>query len=245
MKTEDRLWLKCNIRTVVCIVKPFHCSLLAYLYSCIYSPTPSFSCHPPSFLSPLHFSLHLLPLLPPSLHHLPCPSFSHAGLDMVDSMEEQVQLSAVVKVKETGLVSLWTKRFCILIASKLFVFSSTTPKGKPHTTLALYGSTVEEYHHKKHGYGLSIVQPQRNKTMYMVFGGLAEQSKWMKRMQKVRTFIHLSSPHGAHSDVLWCFTSHRYMPGWTLLLYACVVTSMDIRASKSFLGCVLACISPF
>lgn len=106
-------------------------------------------------------------------------------METLDGMEDQVQLSAVLKVKETGLVSLWTKRFCILIASKLFVFSSTTPKGKPSTTVALYGSVVEEYHHKKHGFGLSILQPQRNKTMFMVFGGLAEQSKWMKRMQKV------------------------------------------------------------
>ena len=123
-----------------------------------------------------------------------------------------MQLSAVVKVKETGIVSLWTKRFCILIASKLFVFSSTTPKGKPHTTLVLYGSTVEEYHHKKHGYGLSIFQPQRNKTMYMVFGGLAEQSKWLKRMQKVQPSAPLMVHAMTYCGYFIHFT-HDYMVG--------------------------------
>jgi hypothetical protein len=107
-----------------------------------------------------------------------------AGLEVGEGIEDQIQLSGTLRVKESGFVSLWAKRFCVLIGSKIVMFSSATGKGKPSGSTVIYGCTVEEYRSKKWGYGIRILNPQRTKPLCLAFSSISEQAKWLKRLQK-------------------------------------------------------------
>ena len=109
----------------------------------------------------------------------------YAGLEVGEGIEDQIQLSGTLRVKESGFVTFWAKRFCILIGSKLIMFSSSVGKGKPSSTVVIYGCVVEEYKSKKWGYGIRIQNAQKSKPLCLAFNGIAEQTKWLKRLQKV------------------------------------------------------------
>ena len=94
-------------------------------------------------------------------------------------------MNGVLKVKESGLVSTWGKRFCILVGSKLFIFPSIQPKRKPNLTVILYGSSIEVYKTKKHGFGIRITQPHKSKVVSLGFSTISERTRWTKGLQKV------------------------------------------------------------
>ena len=101
-----------------------------------------------------------------------------------EKIEDQVQLTCTIKVKELGFFGYWSKRFCVLCGTKLHIFSSSNPKGTPSTVLSLVGSRVSEHEDNKHFYCIQISAGK--KTVLLLFATRFEQSVWLKRAAKVR-----------------------------------------------------------
>lgn len=108
------------------------------------------------------------------------------GQEVGDRAEDKVQLSCALKVKEANgsLIPFWNKRFCVLCGSRLFIFSSVKPKGKPTLIVDFKGATVEEYKSKKHSFCLKITTGRH--VVCLAFDSRTQQSKWLERAEQVR-----------------------------------------------------------
>lgn len=88
-----------------------------------------------------------------------------------------------MRVKETGAFGYWWKRFCVLCGTKLHIFSSSHPKGKPSSVIDLTGGKVMEQADKKHLYCIQVASDK--KTIWLSFESRYQQSIWLKRAAKV------------------------------------------------------------
>ncbi len=100
--------------------------------------------------------------------------------------EDSVQLACCLKVKEvTGRgVAIWNRRFCVLCGSRMFIFPSSQPKGKPNLAIDLRGGKISEYKSRRHIFCLRIMSLGRE--MLLSFESRFEQSKWLERAGNVR-----------------------------------------------------------
>ncbi len=100
--------------------------------------------------------------------------------------EDKVQISCPLKVKELNgtIIPAWNRRFSVLCGSRMFVFASSRPRGKPTLVLNLQGGTIEEYKSKKYSYCLKIETSRH--VLLLAFETRMEQSKWLERAGKVR-----------------------------------------------------------
>ena len=103
--------------------------------------------------------------------------------------EDKVQLACALKVKElhSGLMSVWNKRFCVLCGSRMFVFASAQPRGKPTLVLDLRGGTVEESKSKKYMFCLKITTSRS--VALLAFESRLEQATWLERAGQVRNCV--------------------------------------------------------
>ena len=108
------------------------------------------------------------------------------GQEKGDRLEDRVQLACVLKVKELNGLGVWSKRFCILCGSRMFIFATSRPKGKPTLVLDLTGGSIMEHKSKKHFYCLKITASR--KDVLLSFESRLEQSKWLQRAAKVSVY---------------------------------------------------------
>lgn len=108
------------------------------------------------------------------------------GQEKGDRLEDRVQLACVLKVKELNGLGVWSKRFCILCGSRMFIFATSRPKGKPTLVLDLTGGSIMEHQSKKHFYCLKITASR--KDVLLSFESRLEQSKWLQRAAKVGVY---------------------------------------------------------
>lgn len=71
----------------------------------------------------------------------------------------------------------------MLCGTKLYVFSSSQPKGKPISVFDLTGGKVMEASDKKHLYCIAVSSSK--KTIWISFESRFQQSVWLKRAAKV------------------------------------------------------------
>ncbi|MCG8621953.1 MAG: PH domain-containing protein [Proteobacteria bacterium] len=83
-------------------------------------------------------------------------------------------------------LGIWSKRFCVLCGARLFIFSSSRPKGKPFLVLDLIGGKMTEYKSKKSYYCVKV--SASHKEILLAFDSRLEQSKWLESAAKVRFF---------------------------------------------------------
>ena len=108
----------------------------------------------------------------------------YSGQEKGDRLEERVQLACQLKVKELNGFSVWNKRFCVLCGSRMFIFATSRPKGKPTLVLDLTGGNITAHRIKKHFYCLKVTASK--KDILLSFDSRLEQSKWLQRAAKVR-----------------------------------------------------------
>ncbi len=103
--------------------------------------------------------------------------------------EDSVQLACRLKVKEvTGRgMTLWNKRFCVLCGSRMFIFPSAQPKGKPNLVLDLIGGKISEHKSRYHIFCLRITSSGRE--VLLSFETRFEQTKWLERAGDVSMVI--------------------------------------------------------
>ena len=107
-----------------------------------------------------------------------------AGQERGNRLEDQVQLACQLRVKElTSLASSWSRRFCVLCGSRMFIFSSAKPKGKPNLVLDLRGGKITGHKSKRFFYALKINASR--KEVLVAFESRLEQAKWLERASKV------------------------------------------------------------
>ena len=187
LKGRERIWYTCSSLSLVRING--NCVTVSLFFST--SPLSSFFpltlCLSLSLSLSLSVSLSLSLFIPLSV----CLSLSHSHSFTLflstgkeeNKADERVQLTCIVKFKESSPFSFWSKRFCVLCSCQLHVFSSSTPKGKPSLRLDLAGGNVTEYETKKHMYCVQIVSSK--KTVFLSFDSRYDQSVWLKRAAKV------------------------------------------------------------
>ena len=170
LKGRERIWYTCSslslVRWELCPLPLF----IPLSVSLFFSPSHSLC------LS-VSFCLFL------SLSHSHSFTLSLSTGKEENKADERVQLTCIVKFKESSPFSFWSKRFCVLCSCQLHVFSSSTPKGKPSLSLDLAGGNVTEYETKKHMYCVQIVSSK--KTFFLSFDSRYDQSVWLKRAAKV------------------------------------------------------------
>ena len=107
------------------------------------------------------------------------------GQEKGDRAEDKVQLSCALRVKEMNgsLIPFWNKRFCVLCGSRMFIFASVKPKGKPTLVVDFKGAEVGEYKSKKHFFCLKITTGRH--VICLAFSSRMEQSKWLERAEEV------------------------------------------------------------
>ena len=117
-----------------------------------------------------------------------CSLFFFLGKE--SKADDKVQLTCTVKYKELGPFGFWSKRFCVLCGPKLYVFSSSKPKGRPSTILDLVMGVITEQSEKKHLYCIQVAT--NRKIAILSFATRLDQSIWLKKAAKVS---ELSSKH--------------------------------------------------
>ena len=108
-----------------------------------------------------------------------------SGQEKGNRPEDKVQLSCPLKVKELNgtILPVWNNRFCVLCGSRMFVFATSRPRGKPTLVIDLRGGTVEEYKSKKYSFCLKITALRG--VVILAFNTRMEQSTWLERAGKV------------------------------------------------------------
>lgn len=101
-----------------------------------------------------------------------------------------MQLACQLKVKELNGLSVWNKRFCVLCGSRMFIFATSRPKGKPTLVLDLTGGNITAHRIKKHFYCLKITASK--KEILLSFESRLVQSKWLERAAKVFRMVSCS-----------------------------------------------------
>ena len=111
----------------------------------------------------------------------------HTGQEQGNRPEDKVQLACALKVKELHvhgtILPVWNKRFCVLCGSRMFIFASAHPRGKPTLVVDLRGGNIEEYKSKKCAFSLKIATSRC--VVLLGFASRLEQSKWLERAGKV------------------------------------------------------------
>jgi hypothetical protein len=105
------------------------------------------------------------------------------GYEQGKRPEDMVQLACPLRVKETTGLSGWNKRFCVLCGARLFIFSTSRPKGKPALILDLTGGKMLEHKSKKSYYCVRVSASRRE--VLLSFDSRLEQSRWLERAAKV------------------------------------------------------------
>lgn len=108
---------------------------------------------------------------------------SFACIGKETKVDDKFQLACTVKYKEIGPFGFWSKRFCVLCGPKLYVFSSSKPKGKPSTILDLARGVITQQVDKKHFYCVQVATTK--KIVLLSFATRLDQSVWLKKAEKV------------------------------------------------------------
>ena len=186
LKGRERIWYTCSSLSLVRINGNCVTVTLFFFYFSSFFFLP-----PHSLFIPLSVFVSLCLSVSISVYYSLCLSVS-LSLSLIHSLstgkeenkaDERVQLTCIVKFKESSPFSFWSKRLSVLCSCQLHVFSSSTPKGKPSLSLDLAGGNVTEYETKKHMYCVQIVSSK--KTVFLSFDSRYDQSAWLKRAAKV------------------------------------------------------------
>lgn len=112
-------------------------------------------------------------------------NFPALGQEKGNRPEDKVQLACALKVKELdgGLMSVWNRRFCVLCGSRMFIFASSHPRGKPTLVLGLRGGTLEENKTKKYPFCLKVATSRS--TVLLAFESRLDQATWLERAGNV------------------------------------------------------------
>ena len=112
-----------------------------------------------------------------------------AGFGVDSDLDSKVYLSAVLKIKEGTWLGTYSKRFCVLCCTKLYVFKMSAgglPNSKPSYSVTLSEVTVVNHASNKHHYCArlrSIVD--KEPEIVLAFASLLQQSQWVNRIKKV------------------------------------------------------------
>lgn len=110
--------------------------------------------------------------------------FAYPNLGKETKADDKFQLTCTVKYKEVGPFGFWSKRFCVLCGPKLYVFSSSKPKGKPSTILDLARGVITQQVDKKHLFCVQVATTK--KIVLLSFTTRLDQSVWLKKAEKVK-----------------------------------------------------------
>jgi len=116
---------------------------------------------------------------------MPYHYFLMLGHEKGEKAEDKVQLACALRVKEMNgsLIPFWNKRFCVLCGSRMFIFASMKPKGKPTLVVDFKGAEVGAYKSKKYFFCLKITTGRH--IVCLAFDSRMEQSKWLERAEQV------------------------------------------------------------
>lgn len=112
------------------------------------------------------------------------------GFGADSDLDSKVYLSAVLKVKEGTWLGTYSKRFCVLCCTKLYIYKMSaggSPNSKPSYSITLSEATVINHASNKHHYCVrlrSIVD--KEPEIVLAFASLLQQSQWVNRIKKVR-----------------------------------------------------------
>lgn len=125
-------------------------------------------------------------------------SSTRSGKEDGQDVQDTVQLTSTVDIKELDSLGYWSKRFSVLCGARLFVFTTSKPSGKLSYVVDLSGSSITEYRSKRRLHCLQIVSPR--KQVALSFDTRFNMSKWIERASKVHavtpclTSCHISPP---------------------------------------------------
>ncbi|KAL5466748.1 hypothetical protein EMCRGX_G030897 [Ephydatia muelleri] len=106
-----------------------------------------------------------------------------AGKEYGQNVQDTIQLTCTINIKELDTLSYWSKRFSVLCGARLFVFSTSKSSGKLSYVVDLSGSTIAEYSSKKYLFCLKIMSPR--KQIALAFDTRFNMSRWIERASQV------------------------------------------------------------
>ena len=100
-----------------------------------------------------------------------------------------MHLSSVLKVKEGTWLGTYSKRFCVLCCTKLYIYKISaggSPNSKPSYSITLSEVSVINHTSNKHHYCVRLRSVMdKEPEIVLAFTSLLQQSQWVKRIKKV------------------------------------------------------------
>ena len=123
-------------------------------------------------------------------------NYVFVGFEADSDLDNKVYTSAVLKVKEGSWIGTYSKRFCVLCCTKLYVYKMSTggsPQSKPSYSLTLSEITTTKHSSSKHHYCVRLRSVMdKEPEIVLAFSSLLQQSKWINRLKKVASLLYMS-----------------------------------------------------
>ena len=120
-------------------------------------------------------------------------NYIFVGFEADSDLDNKVYTSAVLKVKEGSWIGTYSKRFCVLCCTKLYVYKMSTggsPQSKPSYSLTLSEITITKHSSSKHHYCVRLRSVMdKEPEIVLAFSSLLQQSKWINRLKKVAYYM--------------------------------------------------------
>lgn len=113
-----------------------------------------------------------------------------AGFEADSNLDDKVYISAVLKVKEGTWLGTYSRRFCVLCCTRLYVYKVSTggtPQNKPSYSLTVSDIVVTNHSSNKHHYCVRLKSSvDKEPEIVLSFSSLLQQSQWVNRIKKVQ-----------------------------------------------------------
>lgn len=122
-----------------------------------------------------------------------CVISRNAGFEADSELDSKVYLSAVLKVKEGTWLTTYSKRFCVLCCTRLYVYKISArgaPSPRPSYSLTLSDVTATNHKSNKHHYCVRLRSVMdREPEIVLAFSSCLQQANWVNRIKKVVRYI--------------------------------------------------------
>jgi len=119
----------------------------------------------------------------------------HAGFEADSDLDNKVYLSAVLKVKEGIWLTTYSKRFCVLCCTRLYVYKISvggSPYSKPSYSITLSKIAVTNHTSNKHHYCAKLRSTiEREPEIVLAFSSRLQQTHWVNRIRKVSSQLYV------------------------------------------------------
>ena len=117
-----------------------------------------------------------------------------AGFEADSDLDNKVYMSAVLKVKEGTWFGTYSKRFCVLCCTRLYIYKMSTggsPYSKPSYSITLSEIAISNHSSNKHHYCVRLRSVMdKEPEIVLAFSSLLQQSQWTNRIKKVAISNH-------------------------------------------------------